>query len=84
MSKAFDELCKRLEAERHDISWKNPKPRDFDTVIVTKNVYPKKSERDHREKMFFHAGRAAAGATDKLATEAAQWLESDFGKTMTS
>ena len=75
MSKAFDELCKRLEAERHDVTWKNPKPRDLDTVIITRNVYPKKSEQEKRDKLMFNAGRFAAGARDKTAVKANAWLE---------
>jgi hypothetical protein len=75
MSKEFTELCKRLEAERHDVTWKNPKPREFDAVTVTQRIYPKKSEQDKRDKLMFNAGRFAAGARDKTAVKANAWLE---------
>jgi hypothetical protein len=58
------ELIKRLEAERNDISYrvKNPKP------LIQVKVKRVISEQD--KKLYFNAGRYAAGDRDKLATEA--------------
>ena len=60
------ELIKRLEAERNDISYriKNPKP------LVQVKVKRVVSEQD--KKLYFNAGRYAAGDRDKLAVEAWQ------------
>ena len=58
------ELIKRLEAERNDISYrvKNPKP------LIQVKVKRVISEQD--KKLYFNAGRYAAGDRDKLATKA--------------
>lgn len=60
------ELINRLEAERNDISYrvKNPKP------LVKVTVQRKVSERN--KKLYFHAGRYAAGERDQLALAAWQ------------
>jgi hypothetical protein len=60
------ELIKRLEAERNDISYRNPNPKPLVQVKVKRVV----SEQD--KKLYFNAGRHAAGDRDKLAVEAWQ------------
>ena len=62
------ELIKRLEAERNDISYRNPNPKPLLQVKVkVKRVV---SESD--KKLYFNAGRYSAGDRDKLAVEAWQ------------
>jgi hypothetical protein len=60
------EFWQRLEAERHDISYRNPIPKPLVKVVV-KEV-KKVSERI--KSIYFHAGRYAAGDRDRLATQA--------------
>ena len=63
MNPKFSDLMQKLEAERVDLSYKGS------------NNQPTEVQRS-REKNYYHAGRAAAGATDKVALAAAKWLES--------
>jgi len=63
-----------LERERYSKPVATPKVQ-IDTVVVKEKVYITSKKRDQRDKLMFHAGRAAAGATDKVALEAAKWLE---------
>ena len=60
------ELWKRLEAERLDISYRNPIPKPI-TQVVVKEV---KRVPERLKSIYFHAGRYAAGDRDRLATEA--------------
>lgn len=60
------ELWKRLEAERLDISYRNPIPKPI-TKVVVKEV---KRVPERLKSIYFHAGRYAAGDRDRLATEA--------------
>jgi hypothetical protein len=71
----FSDLLQQLEAERNDLSYKTPPKVRVDTVFVKEKVYITSEKRKQRDKLMFHAGRAAAGATDKVALEAAKWLE---------
>lgn len=73
MNPAFSDLMQKLEAERNDVSYKVPVA--IEPVILTRPEYRKRAEQERREKLFFHAGRAAQGATDKFALEAAKWLD---------
>jgi hypothetical protein len=65
----FSDLVKKLEVERNDISYRRhfSKP---EVQVVTKilKVVPERFK-----KLYFHAGRFAAGDRDSLATEA--WSE---------
>lgn len=56
----------RLEAERNDISYRNPIPKPLVKVVV-KEV---KKVPERLKKIYFHAGRYAAGDRDSLAIEA--------------
>jgi hypothetical protein len=60
------ELIKRLEAERNDISYriKEPKP------IVQIKVKEVKRVPERLKKIYFHAGRYAAGDRDIMAVQA--------------
>jgi hypothetical protein len=60
------ELIKRLEAERHDIGYRKIRTEPQVHVIV-KEV---KKVPERLKKIYFHAGRYAAGDRDKMATEA--------------
>ena len=57
------EFWQRLEAERHDQSWKNPK---------FSSAKPKRTpdEQKERDRVMFHAGRFAEGARDVDALKA--------------
>ena len=63
---SFEELCRQLEAERLDISYRNPIPKPITNVVV-KEV---KRVPERLKSIYFHAGRYAAGDRDRLATEA--------------
>ena len=60
------ELWHKLEAERHDISYRKriTKP-EVQVVTKTLKVIPERFKR-----IYFHAGRHAAGDRDNLATQA--------------
>lgn len=73
MNPAFSDLIQKLEAERNDISYKVPVA--VEPVILTRPEYRKRKDQEHREKLFFNAGRYAAGARDKTAVKANAWLE---------
>lgn len=78
MAKAplFSDLIQKLEAERNDLSYKNPAPKlRTETIVVKERVYLTSQQRKERDKLFFHAGRAAAGATDRVALSAAKWVD---------
>jgi hypothetical protein len=65
----FSELSKSLEAERIDISYrKQLAPAPVQVVTKTLKVIPERFK-----KIYFHAGRYAAGDRDSLAIEA--WAE---------
>lgn len=54
-----------LEAERHDMSWKNPQRKEQHApveVIVRRELDPR--EQKKRDRTMFHAGRFAMGARD--------------------
>jgi hypothetical protein len=63
---SFDDLVKRLEAERNDISYRKPIA-EPQVHVVVKEV---KRVPERFKKIYFHAGRYAAGDRDTLAVEA--------------
>lgn len=63
---SFEDLVKTLEAERNDISYRKPLVAPQVQVVV-KEV---KRVPERTKKIYFHAGRYAAGDRDTLATEA--------------
>lgn len=65
----MNELFARLEAERIDISYRNPIPKPI-VKIETKVV---KTFPERLKKIYFHAGRYAAGDRDRMAEQA--WHE---------
>jgi hypothetical protein len=66
MNLTFSELSKSLEAERIDISYrKQLAPPQVQVVTKTLKVIPERFK-----KIYFHAGRYAAGDRDSLAVEA--------------
>jgi hypothetical protein len=65
----MNELFARLEAERIDISYRNPIPKPI--VKVETKVLKTIPERYKR--IYFHAGRYSAGDRDRLAEQA--WKE---------
>ena len=69
MELKFSDLSQKLEAERNDISYRKriTKP-EVQVVTKTLKVIPERFKR-----IYFHAGRYAAGDRDKLASEA--WAE---------
>ena len=69
MELKFSDLVQRLEAERNDISYRKrvTKP---EVQVITKTV---KVVPERFKKLYFHAGRYAAGDRDNLATQA--WSE---------
>ena len=69
MELKFSDLVQKLEAERHDISYRKRiiKP-EVQVVTKTLKVIPERFKR-----IYFHAGRHAAGDRDNLATQA--WSE---------
>jgi len=66
MELKFSDLVQKLEAERHDISYRKrvTKP-EVQVVTKTLKVIPERFKR-----IYFHAGRHAAGDRDNLATQA--------------
>jgi hypothetical protein len=62
----LNELFARLEAERIDISYRNPIPKPI--VKIETTVLKTIPERYKR--IYFHAGRYAAGDRDKMAEQA--------------
>jgi hypothetical protein len=62
----YSELIKRLEAERYDISYRKPLA-EPQVHVVVKEV---KRVPERLKKIYFHAGRFAAGDRDTLAIEA--------------
>jgi hypothetical protein len=69
MELKFSDLVQRLEAERNDISYRKriTKP-EVKVVTKTLKVIPERFKR-----IYFHAGRYAAGDRDNLAIQA--WSE---------
>ena len=69
MNLKFSDLVQRLEAERNDVSYRShfTKP-EVKVITKTLKVIPERFKR-----IYFHAGRYAAGDRDNLATQA--WLE---------
>ena len=69
MNLQFSDLVQRLEAERNDISYRKhfAKP-EVKVVTKTLKVIPERVKR-----IYFHAGRYAAGDRDNLAKDA--WAE---------
>lgn len=63
---SFEELIKSLEAERNDISYRKPLA-EPQVQVVVKEV---KRVPERLKKVYFHAGRFAAGDRDTLAVEA--------------
>jgi len=69
MNLQFSDLSQKLEAERNDISYRKriTKP-EVKVITKTLKVIPERFKR-----IYFHAGRYAAGDRDNLATQA--WSE---------
>jgi len=65
----MNELFAKLEAERIDISYRNPIPKPI-VKIETKVV---KTFPERYKRIYFHAGRYAAGDRDNMAEQA--WAE---------
>ena len=63
---SFEQLVKSLEAERYDISYRKPLA-EPQVHVVVKEV---KRVPERLKKVYFHAGRFAAGDRDTLAVEA--------------
>jgi hypothetical protein len=63
---SFYRLLERLEAERNDISYRKPLA-EPEVHVVVKEV---KKIPERLKKIYYHAGRYAAGDRDTLATEA--------------
>ena len=63
---SFEDLVKSLEAERNDISYRKPFA-EPEVHVVVKEV---KRVPERLKKIYFHAGRFAAGDRDTLAVEA--------------
>ena len=63
---SFSDLVQRLEAERNDISYRKPLAQP-ETKVVVKEV---KKVPERLKKIYYHAGRYAAGDRDTLAVEA--------------
>ena len=70
-SLSFDDLVKSLEAERYDISYRKPLA-EPQVHIVVKEV---RRVPERLKKIYFHAGRFAAGDRDTLAVEANEQFE---------
>lgn len=64
----FEELVKRLEVERNDISYRKPLAKPQEVIKVIEKVVDIVPER--LKKIYFHAGRYSAGDRDSLAIEA--------------
>lgn len=71
MKPTFSELWQVLEAERNDISYRKPLAQPEEKVVV--KVVKKVPER--LKKIYYHAGRYAAGDRDTLAVEAFEQFE---------
>ena len=69
MNLKFSDLVQKLEAERNDVSYRShfTKP-EVKVITKTLKVIPERFK-----KLYFHAGRYAAGDRDNLATQA--WSE---------
>lgn len=63
---SFEELCRSLEAERLDISYRKRLPEPMVKVVV-KEV---KKVPERLKQIYYHAGRYAAGDRDSLARDA--------------
>lgn len=63
---SFENLCRQLEAERLDISYRKKLPEPMVKVVV-KEV---KRVPERLKAIYFHAGRYSAGDRDTLALEA--------------
>ena len=70
-ARSFDELIVRLEAERNDISYRKPLA-EPQVQVVVKEL---KKVPERLKKVYFHAGRYAAGDRDTLAVEANSQFE---------
>jgi hypothetical protein len=70
-----NEFLLALEAERHDLSWKNPRKVTHQPQVIT---YTKPDA--ERERKYFNAGRFAAGARDRVAVAANRWLARELNK----
>ena len=71
MIENYEELLRRLEAERNDITYRKPLA-EPQVHVVVKEV---KRVPERLKKIYFHAGRFAAGDRDTLAVEANQQFE---------
>lgn len=66
---AYEELCRALEAERNDLSYRQPPKSDPVQPIVVVQKVTKSLEKKQAE-TWYHAGRFAAGARDEIAVKA--------------
>ena len=73
------DLWLKLEAERHDTSWRR-KPGQPEPLLADP-VADKEAKKaiERRESMLFNAGRYAAGARDKTAQKAFEQLRLEQG-----
>lgn len=71
LQRSSDDFWKALEAERHDISYRKEfvKP-ETHVVVKTLNKVP-----ERLKKIYYHAGRYAAGDRDELAKTSAAKME---------
>jgi len=69
------DLNDKLEAERYDVSFREPK-----TPTRCKREHVTEKQIEERDKLMFNAGRYAAGARDKVATAANTKLFEGFTK----
>lgn len=73
----FSDLWQKLEAERNDLSYRKTEDSPpIQQVVYVDRVKPNPK----RDKLMFAAGRYAAGARDKTACKAHEWLEKDLSK----
>jgi len=75
MDPHFNDLMQRLEAERHDLSYRTQVQPEA-PVRVVEVIKTKRSK--EREAKMFHAGRYASGARDPIAVAAHEWLQKDL------
>lgn len=72
---SYEDMLRNLELERIDISYRNPNPKPM--VHVVEKVLYKVPE--STKKLYFNAGRYAAGARDKHALKAWQKYQDKEG-----
>ena len=73
----FQKLCERLEAERNDISYRQPAQAQIVYVdrVIRKTNKLTTTEREKENAIYYNAGRYQEGARDKTALKAHQKLQ---------